>query len=234
MFYKKALTIKFANELPVGDLPQLSKKHIPDWYKSTPLFADGKSEQKTSELKDKTMKKCIPFLDSLTAGYMIELWCDIRVTKDANNALYIDWTYDIPPVERRRIEGTQLLPVPAGHLPDRLAWKVPFHIQTPSGYSALLLQPINRFDLPFTTLGGVVDTDSTMASGGIPFFIQSSFEGIIKRGTPIIQVIPFKRDNWCFEEDNEIKLTGQKNQQNSISVISGWYKQNIWKRKTYN
>ena len=60
------------------------------------------------------------------------------------------------------------------------------------------LKPVGSDNInnPLLTLSGVVDTDDFPLSVQFPFFIKKGFSGLIPAGTPIIQAIPFKRDNW--------------------------------------
>jgi hypothetical protein len=53
----------------------------------------------------------------------------------------------------------------------------------------------------FTILPGVVDTDQYKAPVNFPFVLNEAdkFEGLIPAGTPMAQVIPFKRDSWQME-----------------------------------
>ena len=87
--------------------------------------------------------------------------------------------------------------------------------------------------MPFKTLSAVVDSDSILTAGNIPFHIKQDFTGIIKKGTPIFQILPFKRDNWESIENKEIIKIGSLNQNRVNSVLSGCYKQNQWKVKKY-
>jgi hypothetical protein len=47
-----------------------------------------------------------------------------------------------------------------------------------------------------------------------PFIIKSGFEGIIEKGTPMFQVIPFKRADWqaefVLEKENELFFNREK------------------------
>jgi hypothetical protein len=62
-------------------------------------------------------------------------------------------------------------------------------------------------------LPGIVDTDKYTAPVNFPFVINDiNFEGIIPKGTPIAQVIPFKRDPW------EIKIGGFEEMQEQSDV----------------
>jgi hypothetical protein len=64
----------------------------------------------------------------------------------------------------------------------------------------------------FSILPGIVDTDSYFAPVNFPFYLHDwGYEGTIPAGTPLAQVIPFKRDNWQMkitnEEDDTFKET---------------------------
>ena len=39
-------------------------------------------------------------------------------------------------------------------------------------------------------------TDKEVLNFHLPMWLKKDFIGIIKKGTPIAQIIPFKRDNW--------------------------------------
>ena len=78
-------------------------------------------------------------------------------------------------------------------------WSFDFSLKTPKGYSVLFCHPLNRFELPFQTFSGVVETDEYNQGTHFPFYIKKLNVGeiiIIKKGTPIVQIIPFKRENW--------------------------------------
>jgi hypothetical protein len=81
-------------------------------------------------------------------------------------------------------------------------WNNPWAIKTPPGYSCLITQPFHR-DLPFTILPGIVDTDTYPVPINFPCVLSNiEFEGLIPAGTPLAQIIPFKRDSWISEYDN--------------------------------
>jgi len=56
-------------------------------------------------------------------------------------------------------------------------------------------------------LPGIVDTDKYNSPVNFPFILNDiKFTGLIPAGTPIAQVIPFKRDSWkmSFGSEKEI------------------------------
>jgi hypothetical protein len=215
--------------------PKPAKSYIPQWYKDGELWLGG-SLNVEGYSSNTGMKHCIPFLDSLTTGYMIETPCDIQVVRDKTKELpRITWMLKPDPLELRSPNLGSTIPKPAGYDNTNWAWVGTFGIKLPSGYSLLLTHPLNRFDLPFITLSGVMDSDGHYPAGRIPFVLRSDFEGVIPAGTPIAQVIPFKRENWSHEVNYDEDIAWESSQQNynARRVVSGYYKKNVWKRKSY-
>jgi hypothetical protein len=99
----------------------------------------------------------------------------------------------------------------------------------------LATHPLNRHDLPFITLTGIIDGGVVMQSrGNFPFYIKEGFEGIIPKGTPIIQLIPFRQENWKSKKRVGLIEEGKKHNFLASSVISDWYKKTFWIRKKYD
>jgi hypothetical protein len=123
------------------------------------------------------------------------------------------------------------LPVPSGHHEQVFKWESDIKITTPKGYSLLCTNPLNRFDLPFTCISGIVDSDRYPLSIKFPFFIKKDWEGIIEAGTPVIQLIPIKRDNWESEKKDYNKDQELIENQNYFSKINLSYKKQFWNKK---
>lgn len=71
----------------------------------------------------------------------------------------------------------------------------PWSIKTPKGWSVQFKNPANNWSNNIHILEGVVDTDEYFLPINFPFVWTGSEEGewIIPKGTPLVQVIPFKR-----------------------------------------
>jgi hypothetical protein len=72
-------------------------------------------------------------------------------------------------------------------------------IELPPGYSLLVTHPINRADLPFVTLTGLVDADR-YGDNFINFparWRDPNFQGVLPKGTPLAQCLPIKREEWA-------------------------------------
>lgn len=199
--------------------PLPTSKAIPDWYRAMGRVVDG----------TQTVKTCIPFLDSLTAGYTILLAADVYfengVCQEISKISLIT-THNKSQISPEAISKD--------YADQPYKWLNNFIVETPKGYSSFITHPINRIDLPFYTLSAIVDTDTFPAPVNFPFFIKKDFTGIIKEGTPIAQIIPFKRTDWKSEvndkEDTEIPASFKNN---VFNPPFGYYKRIFWKRKKY-
>jgi len=215
-----------------------SQTLVPDWYKKTPRY----SNKKVTIVPDtRTFKACIPFLDSFTVGYQVVLPIDILITKELNALGALDsritWhAGGVTPLSfREPSQNAAFLPIPKEYSQKEYVWLLPASIRVPAGYSCMFTHPINRFDLPFTTLSGIIDGGFAVQAGGsLPFFLRDDFEGVIPQGTPIAQLIPFKTENWKSVDTPGLVEEAEKNVRKLKTQITGWYKQNIWTRKTYS
>jgi hypothetical protein len=224
--------IKFTNTSNFNDIekPKPAFSFIPDWYKDTESYIGGKKIPDGKGITTATIKKCIPVFDAITSGYIITLPADVCVSiKDGQQ--YFEWS-NFGLVAFHPIEQAPKHPESKPHAYPK--WMNPWAIKTPNGYSTLFVQPFHRKSI-FTILPGIVDTDSYMAPVNFPFVINDPlFEGYILKGTPIAQVIPFKRDSWKMEFGEEKELNEQKN----ITIQLGTkffdrYKSMFWNKKEY-
>lgn len=233
---KKTNILKFStpNNNIIPDIKP-AKKYIPEWYKDIKGFNNGNIEFDQSNFVKKNVKSCVPFLDSLTSGYILELWCDIHVKiGDKDGRHYVTWGTANPVPVQVRDESNNNIPIPIGCEPSHYIWTIPHSIKTPPGYSFLATHPFNRHDLPFVTLTGIVDAEKTIGPGNYPFFLKDGFEGVIEKGTPILQIFPFKTENWLVEKDELVSKEGDTTSKSTANVFFGYYKKNMWKKKSYD
>jgi hypothetical protein len=99
------------------------------------------------------------------------------------------------------------------------------------------MTPMNRFDLPFLNTTGIVDSDKVHLLGSFPFFIVDGWEGLIQAGTPYLQVLPFKREDWEHRIDtlNQHEMYNQmvNNSKFYRQPDGGVYKSKVWSRRKY-
>jgi hypothetical protein len=171
---------------------------LPDWFKALP----AKSFNPTMGKEVETVKKCPPFIDAMTYGFLIPLAIDLKV-QDGE----FSWSFEVPDGAVSEYSHS-----PIGfHDPSQIAgtpffdddrFIVKFNnfwtIEAPPGYSLLFTHPVNRTDLPFTTLTGLVDCDRFYDSPlNFPArWHDPDFNGVLPKGTPIVQCLPVKRESW--------------------------------------
>lgn len=213
-----------------------SIEFIPEWYRKSPAqMVDTNSELSVygPTATNSTYKKCTPFFDSMTAGYMAYLTADIEIIKKDNNLPFVMWRTKRDMITEHSLDQWEGLPCPDGYYPYVYKFHNQFQIKLPKNYSLLFVNPINRFDLPFLTVTGIVDCDVYTGQVHFPFFIKKDFTGIIEKETPIVQIIPIKREYWKREYGI---YDGEKTslyREQFLSTIKRSYKKNFWHRKEY-
>jgi len=212
--------------------PQPASQYLPEWYKKMATYTGGEkkrwvfSEQDNNYHTYATIKKCLPVFDAITAGYIITTYCDIDVVILETGEQMFYWT-QFDSIMFHAVE--QAPDHPKAGLFAYPKFRNPWAIKTPAGYSVLIIPPMHR-DSPFEIFEGVVDTDKWSSAVNLPFqFKDPSWTGTIPAGTPIAQVIPFKREDWVSE------LGNQDDYNNHIHLLtklkSVWYDayKNFWR-----
>jgi hypothetical protein len=222
-----------SDETPHFPIP--SVKTVPDWFKQIPIFKDNADSFKllpNSKVSNTSVKWCSPFLDALSVGYSVTLSHDVLVTQ-VNGSASFQWK-----TQRNLIGGHSLDQFSLSAIPENYEFSVfkffnNTTFQTPTGYSTLFTHPLNRFDLPFLTFSGIVDTDTHAIDINFPFILKKGFEGIIEEGTPIAQALPFKREDWVAEEQafDKADMTSRFSFFHKKLIRS--YKVQTWHKKSY-
>jgi hypothetical protein len=239
----KPLKIKFTQSAltsePIFSSPEPAVKHVPEWYKSLSKFNKSNDEITLDPVNNLgtdgaqvSTKMCMPFFDALTAGYMYVLEDDLFVSLDKDGKPALSWKGPLMLADKRPIID---IVVPDNCHPIHYGWRMNWYYETPPGYSVLITHPMNRYDLPFYVQSGIVESDIWGLPVFITFFLKRNFQGVIPKGTPIMQIIPFKRDNWELEiKDTEKDL--EKHElaaENRRSLLYGYYKKTAWRKKIF-
>jgi hypothetical protein len=176
---------------------------LPDWFKTMPQ----KAFNPTMGAEAQTVKKCPPFIDAMTYGFLMPLPVDLEVRNGE-----FSWSFDVPkgfvseyshsPIGFH--DGSQVAGTPFFD-DDRFIIKFNnfWTIEAPPGYSVLITHPVNRGDLPFTTLTGLVDCD-TFHDTPVNFpahWHDTAFNGVLAKGTPVAQCLPVRRESWVGRFD---------------------------------
>jgi hypothetical protein len=227
------------------NLPVPIKTNIPNWFKEL-----------SHKVNNKTIKGCMPFLDTLTTGYLLKMPVDYHIRHNINKdgekvTEYIssasecfEPTYQVSmnlnfDVEKSFHPVEQLGKCPLVEKNKNLkVHKImnPWTIITPPGYSTLFLPPLNNNDDRFSIIPGIVDTDQYTLEVNFPFIVNGdkydSLETTIKYGTPYVQVIPFKREEWKMKI-SEIKKRLSKRYFSYFKFLIDNYKKKYWNVKKW-
>jgi len=208
--------------------PEPAKQGLPDWLKRAPMEAF--SEFHGRDIR--TVKQCPPFVDAMTAGFLIPLPCDVRCDKGT-----FTWDWDLPqpstPEQTRaplnfhvaaQLTGT---PLAQGERPA-IKFNSFWTIELEPGWSLLATHPINRFDLPFRTLTGLIDSDRFHEIGIFfpALWTDPDYVGVLPKGLPVVQCIPVKREalELSFESMNAEQLARFSTTSQEILGEPGIYK----------
>ena len=225
--------------------PTPIKLNIPKWFK----------ELEHTVLK-KTVKGCMPFLDTLTTGYLLKMPINYYLEHNVNNEKGNLDTGSCSGQERKsdfadqinlnyhmekqlhgvgQLEGSPLLEKNKNLKIHKIL--NPWIIKTPPGYSCLFLPPMNNTDDRFSIIPGIVDTDSFPLEINFPIVLNGdkypSLKTTIKKGTPYVQIIPFKREQW------KMKITETNSEKRkeleffAFTEVLHNYKTKFWSKKSW-
>ncbi|HTP75308.1 MAG TPA: hypothetical protein VML58_24065 [Burkholderiaceae bacterium] len=176
--------------------PQPAREALPDWLRAMRPRVPSAVHQRAI----RTVKQCPPFVDAMSHGFVIGLPCDV-VVRDGQ----FSWDWPLPALTlpnhpRAPLSfhvGEQLQGSPLAR-DGQLAIKFNsfWTIELEAGWSLMVTHPVNRDDLPFRVVTGVVDADR-FHDVGINFpavWTDAVFEGTLPRGLPIAQCHPVRRE----------------------------------------
>ena len=184
-----------------------SSFYLPSWFKDMSDYIEsdavhekgkpnyfGKKGIIAKKWSGGTVKRCPAIVDLISEGFIIPMWCDFLIQRDMDT---LEWDnknfkYGIDFHGKKQIKGWNLKKT---DFPEGVKFLNPWRIYTPPGYSVLFITPTYQFEKRFTVLPGIVETDSYHHIN-FPTVWHTTKDAIIERGTPFIQVIPFKRSKW--------------------------------------
>lgn len=231
---KNIITFRAQNEhvWKVRERPFPSSNVLPEWWKEMKPYSNLENKFKLNPGPTVTVKKCAPALDALTAGYIVPLWTDVFVSKE-NNIPLIQWSSQEVVFDTWHETQVSKYEIPDGFSSTVLKYIHGWTIKTPPGWSCLITHPFGYQNIPIKTISGIVDTDILETEINTPFFIKNNFEGIIEKGTPMFQIIPFKRSDWqsnfILENENQLYFNVEKLR----TKLIGSYSRYLRVKKTY-
>lgn len=204
--------------------PRPAKSALPGWFREIPAIDTAAVSARDGGI---TVKRCMPFLDALATGWVLPLAATVRLEiKEGGKTVESGWEFDRTMVSHHGPGQVR------GH-PHASRAACKFHnywaIRTAPGWSCLFLPPLNRPNGVFEAVAGIVDTDNYTAHIHFPFFpIGPDGVHVIEKGTPIVQVIPFRRDEAAIAGEIRSETPSEAGERTRIfrSTIAGdgWYR----------
>lgn len=219
--------------------PQPAFKNVPEWYKKTNAYFHNEKTPRLINNKisaSSTIKKCMPVFDMMSSGYILftptDVWVTQEKTETGTNPIYTWPSWEV--LNFHAIEQAPDLPYNSGHTINYPKWINDWSIKTSPGCSVMVLSPTYR-DSIFTILPAVVDTDKYFNNINFPFVLNDiNFEGLIPAGTPMAQIIPFKRESFEMEIGNDQQFKDAlDHRKNILGVFYNGYKARFRQDKTY-
>mgnify|MGYP003119249256 FL=1 len=243
-------TIEFICQKDYVDLkqnyPKPIKLNIPEWFRKL-----DHSHHK------QTVKGCMPFLDAISSGYVLETPQDLSLEHGKLNNAGVPYSSFVFGLSKQNVRSQGLNMNDAGYTRDSVhdikqlegsplvdknrnlnfhKFYNPWKIKTPPGYSCLFTPPLNNRDDRFEIISGIVDTDTYPLEINFPFTMNGdkypNYSGTIKRGTPYVQVIPFKRDKWKMKIHSNDKSKKFEPVFFDLDLLYK-YKKKYWNKKSW-
>lgn len=237
MFFNKKIINFIASTqeiLDIADKPYPAVRNLPEWFIKTDRYVDGIQDIDEYGDPNSTVKKCMPMVDLIGAGYHIPLPSDTWLDNFGEKDLKFRWSWtDYQLIIMQKREQHTTYPTPFGYYESIFKWVNPWIIKTPPGWSCLFTHPSHHEELPFRTLPAIVDTDKYPTFVNLPFYVRKGFNGLIPKGTPIVQVIPFKRETFksefSYDKGNKLKKIWDK----VHTIFFERYQKFFWTPKKY-
>ena len=234
--------------------PVLAKKYKPDWWGAMPA-----NDINRGSVVEGTLKICPAMHDFLNIGWLLVSNYDIKVVhdKDLGTCKAI---FDVAKNE----QGVAIPSHPKEQFGTGKDYQFNYHtnndeiydafkvrnswsIKLPTGYSMMYLDPFLWQNKDFKAWNGVIDADKHFnfltENSNIIMYPKHGNDFVIKKGTPLVQVIPFKRDEWTaeynlktswehYEEQSSlIHPEGHSSNREKIELGLGEYKKTSWSPK---
>jgi hypothetical protein len=212
--------------------PVPAREALPDWFRR--LAPVDKSHLSTTD-NALTVKRCMPFLDALMAGWILPLAATVRIEiADNGQSVHTGWDFDKAMVSNHhpyQVNGHPMQPRPPCKIHNH--WT----IRTPPGWSCLFVPTMNQPNGVIEVASGIVDTDEYRSLINFPFFATAP-DGFytLEKGTPLVQVIPFRRDDLLrpgvVRAESAAEAAERQRILRATGAGDGWYRKEARDRRT--
>jgi len=204
-------------------IPKPANKFLPDWWKNIPI----------AKFNDGNVKNCPSFPDFFSSGYVVPMWMDSLIKYEEKTE---EWsTQSSTSLDNWTIH-------PNHQFVDHVSPNVfgvngnfvfkavcPWKVITPKGWSVLQLPLFYHFNMEWSVLPGIIDTDVHHQINQQVLYHGNGKEIFIPRGTPFAMYIPFKREKTklvtrLFNDKDNYKFLIEEMKNNTKFIGSGAYR----------
>jgi hypothetical protein len=235
---KEKPLIEFISRIPgLSELedvkPVPANKFIPQWWKDMPF--DLNMDKERYRFDSGMVKQCPAFPDFFSSGYILPMWADTTIYFDKDTGEY-RWKCGVlgSPFDINVFEPYKF----TNHVNYKYKNKIaniifqfinPWYIRLPKGYSVMQLplfyHPTEKYDiLPGTYDGHIASSDKLEVA-----YFTDKEEIFIKKGTPLVQYIPYKKENFNIDirdqNNNDLK-NEHRDASKRMGDFKNWYSQN--------
>lgn len=168
--------------------------HTPEWWKRMEQHYPSGALDLENRIPNLSPKKCFPLFDAMTAGYLLRTWADMLVTQTSDGPVF-KWKVTVPMVEQHQ-RITRDMPAPVGYHPQVFKYEARMRTVTDRGYSMFVVPAWGHNPLTLHAVPGIVDSDGPTTAFSYPFWVRADYEGVVPKGTPLAQIVPFRRESW--------------------------------------
>ena len=172
-----------------------------------------------------TAKGCPGIFDHMRAGYIMPMWSDMffRFHNDGGSESNRGWDSMLPDiinntiskaVEMHNFQQVKGAPFLEDGCPNLIKLNTPWYVNVPKGVSLFYTTPFYHINNDFTVIPGIIDADiEHLPNKEVNCFIKLNKPEItikLLQGQPLMQIIPFVRADYEFENNIPIEFEGEQ------------------------
>jgi len=226
-------SIEFICRIPyLKDIEEIKPKpalsYIPEWWRKIPYATDIEENRPRPETL--MARRCPSFPDYFSNGFILPMWADTTLYYNSKNK---DWRWRCgnilnSPFKINLFEEERFQSYGSTYLKDKRSvaiWQLqnPWIIKTPPGYFILQLPLFFHENTQFSAFPGTYDPYAVSTDKlELATFVDDE-EIFIKRGTPLVQYIPYKKEKFdiLVRDINEKDLEFENKKMTLKSTIFG-------------
>lgn len=227
--------------------PMPVKMALPSWYKNMSSNVDGLERSainfnRVNTRTSFTSKRCLPMADYMVSGYSLRIQNDVMVSTFMEDNGIMSFQYRVPVADKNEVIGShsyeQMPILIEGAKRHYIKLYFGWTVETPPGYSCLIYPSFYEFEDRFKLFPAIIDTDKFDSMFGcIGYFCGTDHRDFtIEAGTHVLNIFPFKREEWKMEIDSEIFDESKKSKLKNVmgSMFENAYRKFFHSKKSYD